>query len=292
MTKKKLAFVTDSTAFLTKEICHHPDVFVVPIAVIAQDISYEDGVDLSSEQLYKIIRNDKQVPKTSQPPHGQFIQLYEKLQKEYEEVIAVHVSSALSGTLASSIYAKDQLGFDVEVVDSRSVSYGLTILLEYGIKMSKRGEGMKEIANGLQQLTKQINHFVLIGNLEQLYKGGRMSGARFLIGNFLRIKPILTINKQGELVLYERIRSENKAMKRMIDVLKQSSSPHNIKQSSSPHNIKQIGIMHGNAEAKAIQLKQQVLQEIPYLDVVIGEISSSIAVHAGEDTIAVVWQTE
>src|SRR5690606_15251182 len=132
---KKIAFVTDSTAFLTEELRNHPDVYVVPIVVISEGKEYEDGVDLSSEQLYDIIRNEKEVPKTSQPNVTKFKELYEQLKKDYDSAIAIHVSNKLSGTIESSSAAKDEAGFDVEVVDSCSLSFAITTLIQKGLKL-------------------------------------------------------------------------------------------------------------------------------------------------------------
>src|SRR5690554_5717511 len=113
MKKKKVAFVTDSTVYLSDKLKNHPDVYVVPIVVISDGKEYEDGIDLTSDELYNIIRNNKNVPKTSQPSVGRFVQLYEKLKEEYDQAIAIHVSNKLSGTIASSKAGSEQAEFPV-----------------------------------------------------------------------------------------------------------------------------------------------------------------------------------
>ncbi|MFD1851467.1 DegV family protein [Oceanobacillus bengalensis] len=280
MTKKKVAFVTDSTAYLTEELRNHPDIYVVPIVLISEGREYEDGVDLTSDVLYDIIRNQKEVPKTSQPSVGKFAVLYEELKKDYDYAIAIHVSQKLSGTLSSSTNGKDQAAFDVEVIDSLSLSYAITSLLYKGLDLVEQGIEKKEIAKQLREDAKTSKNLILLGSLEQLYKGGRMSGAQFLLGNFLKIKPILSIKSSGELDVYEKVRSEKKATNRIVELLKQSCEEN---------KVAQIGIMHGNAIGKASELKQKIEEEIPGLDTIIGDISSSLAVHAGEGTVAVFW---
>src|SRR5690554_613588 len=123
MKKKKVAFVTDSTVYLSERIKNHPDVYVVPIVIISDGKEYEDGIDLTSEGLYSIIRNNKKVPKTSQPSVGRFVELYEKLKEEYDHAIAIHVSNKLSGTIASSNAGSEQANFKVEMIDSYSLSH-------------------------------------------------------------------------------------------------------------------------------------------------------------------------
>lgn len=283
MEKKKIAFVTDSTAFLTEELLAHPDVYVVPIVVISEENEYEDGVNLSSDTLYDIIRNNKEIPKTSQPSVGKFLALYEKLKKEYDHAIAIHVSSKLSGTISSSTAAKEQANFDVEVIDSYSLSYSIATLIEKGLELVKQDVPVSLIAKELREEANHARNLILLGSLDQLYKGGRMSGAQFLLGNLLKIKPILAINSDGELGLLERVRSEKKATSRIVALLKKSCIEN---------KVKQVGIMHGNAIGKAKELKQIIGEEIPGLEIIIGDISSSLAVHAGEGTVAIFWQLE
>jgi DegV family protein with EDD domain len=280
MAMNKIAFVTDSTAFLTEELRAHPDVYVAPIVIISEDNEYEDGKDLTSEALYEIIRTEKEVPKTSQPNVGTFVEIYEKLKEDYEQVIAIHVSSKLSGTISSSKTAMEQVGLNVEMIDSHSLSFAITSLLEKGLELAEQGLDAKQIANMLREKSKRHKNLILLDTLEQLFKGGRMSGASFVIGNLLKIKPVLSIGDNGELGLVERIRSEKKATRKIIEL---------VIASCEEHSVKKIAIANANAPEKANELKELILEEIPHLQVVIGEISSSLAVHAGEGAIAVFW---
>ncbi|MEQ6389051.1 DegV family protein [Bacillaceae bacterium S4-13-58] len=278
----RIAFVTDSTAFISEELRNHPDVIVVPIIIISEGQEYKDGVELSSDQLYEIIRTDKKIPKTSQPSMGQFADLYEMLKEDYDQAIAIHISNKLSGAVSSSNSGKDHAGFDVEVIDSLSISYGMTILLEKGLKLAEQGGDAKTIADELRGDISHLKNLVLLGSLEQLYKGGRMSGAQFLVGNILQIKPILNVNSEGELVLYERIRSEKKAVSRVIELFKEDCEKNSVQSAA---------IMHGNVPEKAEEIKSKIQADYPNLNLTIGEISSSVAVHVGEGTVALFWTT-
>ncbi|MBU9713794.1 DegV family protein [Evansella tamaricis] len=283
MAKKKIAWVTDSTAYISKELAENPDVYVLPLGIIFDNEVFEDGVDLSVQELYTRIRNDKEVPKTSQPSVGKFAELYEKLKEEYEHAIAVHISSKLSGTLDSSTSGKNMAEFNVEVVDSLSMSHAITSLIYKGIELADKGMSATEVADRLRETAKRGENYILLGNLDQFYKGGRMSGTQYLLGNILKIKPIIRINTNGEFELFERVRSEKKAITRMIDLLKNSYEKN---------TIHQVQIMHGNVFDKAAELKELIQVQFPDLDIFIGEISSTIAVHAGEGTLAILWHNE
>lgn len=278
--KKKIAWVTDSTAFITDEFKNHPDVYVVPLGITFGDEAFEDGIDLTTDELYYRIRTNKEVPKTSQPSSGRFAELFESLKQDYDAAIAVHVSSKLSGTISSCKSGADMAEFTVEMVDSKSMSYAITYLIQLGMDLNSEGVEIKEIAEALRSEADLSENYILLGSLDQFYKGGRMSGTSYLLGSILKIKPIIRINHNGEFELFEKVRSEKKATARMLELLKESTEKF---------HIGQIQIMHGNVQAKAEELAKEVKSLFPKMNIFIGEISSTIAAHAGEGTLAIIW---
>ncbi|ADH99914.1 DegV family protein [Salisediminibacterium selenitireducens] len=283
MSKKKIAWVTDSTAFVTKELQEHPDVHVIPLYITFGEEQFQDGVELTTDELYTRIRENKELPKTSQPPAGEFAEMYEKLKENYDEAIAVHVSSEISGTIASSTQGKDMADFPVTVVDSLSMSHAITTLIEKGLELEKTGKSASEIGEILQTEAKKSENYVLLGSLDQFYKGGRMSGTQYLIGNLLKVKPIIQINNEGKFHLFQKVRSEKKATKRLIELFKEAMDQY---------KIDSVQIMHGNVEHRAEEVKALVHEQFPEMKVIIGEISSTIAAHAGEGTVAMIWHNE
>lgn len=283
MTKKKIAWITDSTVYLTKELSNHPDVYVVPMVIIFGEEELEDGINLTTDELYRRIKENKQLPKTSQPSNGKFAELFEKLKDEYDNAIAVHISGKLSGTLASCQAGSEIADFPVETVDSKSMSYSITTLLNRGLQLASTGMDYKTIATKLRERSEKSERYMLLGNLDQFYKGGRMTGTSYLLGNILQIKPIIKINKQGEFELFEKVRSEKKANKRILEIFGEFYAKY---------TINEVQIMHGNVFDKAIMFEQELKSKYPELDVVMGEISSTIAVHAGEGTVALIWENE
>ncbi|WP_042352806.1 DegV family protein [Bacillus massiliigorillae] len=282
MNSKKIAWITDSTAFITDDLKNHPDLYVIPLGINFNDASYEDGVNLTTEILYRSINEQKEVPKTSQPSVGKVAELCESLKKDYDAAIAIHVSSKISGTLASVAAGAELAEFPIEVVDSTAMSYVITTLLHKGMDMCKQGIDYKEIADFLREDATKNENYILLGNLDQFYKGGRMSGTQYLLGNLLKIKPIIRIHK-GEFELFEKVRSEKRAVKKLLDLFGEAYQKY---------TVNKIEIMHGNVKAKAQEYKEEFLKHYPGLEVIIGEISSSIAVHAGEGTIAIIWHNE
>lgn len=280
MTKKPIAWVVDSTAYVSDVLENHPDVFVVPLNIHFGQDQYADGIDLTTTELYDRIRNAEEFPKTSQPAAGEFAALYEKISEAYEAIIAVHVSEKLSGTIGSSKSGAEIAEVQMEVVDSLALSSGITKLVERGLLLQTSGMGIHEIAAQLRDEVQNLRNYILIGNLNQLYKGGRMSGVQFFLGSLLQVKPIIHLNEQGELKAFDKVRSQKKAMNYIVN---------KAVDSYEKDGTRSIDLMHGNVPEQAEEIKNLIQAKTPDLEVRIGEISSVLAVHAGEGTIAALW---
>ncbi len=282
--KKPIAWVIDTTGFVTEEFKAHPDVYIVPLNIhFGTEEFIDDGVDLTNDELYQRIKESADFPKTSQPSAGKFAELYDKLKEEYECAIAVHASAKLSGTIASSTAGAEMSEFKVYAIDSLALSYGLSGLIERGLQLQEQGLGAEDIAKRLEKETANFRNYILIGNLTQLYKGGRMSGAQYYLGSLLQIKPIVQLTAKGELQPIDKVRSHKKAIQYLIN---------HAKKDHEEFGVRRFQIMHGHVAKEAESLKQEVLKEIPDADILIGDLSSSLAVHAGEGTLAFLWRRE
>lgn len=280
--KKPIAWILDSTGFVTEEFKAHPDVYMVPLNIhFGREEFIDDGVHLTNKELYARIKSSTEFPKTSQPSAGKFAELYEKLKEEYECAIAVHASAKLSGTIASSTAAAEMTSFKVYAIDSLALSYGLSGLIERGLELQKQGLEAEEIAERLQKEVHDLRNYILIGNLSQLYKGGRMSGAQYYIGSLLKVKPIVQLSAEGELVPIDKVRSQKKAIQYLLD---------RVKEDHEKYGTDKFQIMHGNVLDEAESLKQDILKIVPEAKILVGDLSSSLAVHAGEGTIALLWR--
>jgi len=188
----------------------------------------------------------------------------------------------MSGTLASSTGGAEISGFPVTFIDSLSLSYGLTGLIERGMEMYENGATVPEIKKELDKMPGKCINYILIGKLDQLYKGGRMSAAQFYLGSLLKVKPIVQISKEGELQAIEKVRSEKRALQYLINKVSEAHLT----------GIKKIHLMQGNVPDQAENLKKMIIEQVPAMEVEIGDISSVLAVHAGEGTLAVLWFEE
>lgn len=277
--KKKIAWITDSTAYLSEELRQHPDVYVVPLVIMFGDETYEDGVTINEQQIYEKMKQHNAVPTTSQPSVGKFAQLYEQLKDTYEHFIILHISQKLSGTYSASKQGADIAGISYDLIDTRVTTAGMTHLLEEGLHMEQQGKTSAEIVSRLEELVPALENYILIGNLAQLHRGGRLSNAQFVLGTLLNIKPILQIH-DGIVDIFEKVRSEKKATKLIME---------KCREAFAKHDITRLAVIHGNREEDALRWKEMLLEMHPHLRVDVVPITSTLSVHAGEGTLAVMW---
>ena len=148
---------------ISEELKQHPDFFSVPLNIHFGEKQFVDGVDLTPEQLYEKLKDAEEFPKTSQPSAGEFAEQFKEIAEQYEQAIAVHVSGKMSGTLASSIAGAEIAGFPVTFIDSLSLSYGVTGLIERGMEMYDKGATVPEIEEQLEKMAGTLHNYILMG---------------------------------------------------------------------------------------------------------------------------------
>ncbi|WP_239094088.1 DegV family protein [Bacillus sp. B15-48] len=279
---KRIAWVTDSTAILDEELVQHPDLYQVPMSIILDGVEYTDGVDLSAKQLYEKLKTLNEPPKTSQPSVGAFKELYEKLMKEYDEVIAVLLSKKLSGTIDSSEQASKLLTKPIATIDSKILTYPQTVLIKKGMELSRNGANVQEIKEQLEEIRNTNETYVLVGSLEQLHRSGRMSSAKFFLGSVLNVKPIISII-DGALEVKDKARSEKKAKEKIFGYFRTSYQKHRFNEAY---------LLYGLHVETANQWKKELeveFEEVTFSSYPLGAV---IGVHAGENTIGISWYND
>ncbi|NBD26449.1 DegV family protein [Paenibacillus glycinis] len=216
--------VTDSTADIPKRVREQYGIEMIPLKVMFGEESYLDGISLTNDQFYGRLVSSATLPTTSQPSPMEFTETYQRLSKQYPDspILSIHISSALSGTYQSAVLGStlmEEQG-DVTVLDSKTVSYGLGMLVVKAAEMAAAGASKDEIVAAVEAMARDKKIYFLVDTLEYLQKGGRIGKAAALFGSILNIKPILTIDPEGEVSAVDKVRGTKKAMQRIIDLLK------------------------------------------------------------------------
>ncbi|NLG51869.1 MAG: DegV family protein [Chloroflexi bacterium] len=215
-----IALVTDSTASLPDAYARQHNVRVVPLYINIEGTNYRDGVDIQPEAFYELLPHASTLPTTSQPSVGDFVEVYRALADEgVTEIISVHLSAGISGTVNSATLAAQQVPqVRVAVVDTRSAVVAQMLAVEAGVAARDAGADFDQTLAAIHQVIETQRTVFTVDSLEYLYKGGRIGGAAALLGSLLQIKPMLYFN-EGKIDVLERIRRSSRALTRMVELM-------------------------------------------------------------------------
>lgn len=184
-------FIIDAGCDLTAQQAAELDVILIPMTICFDNKEYRSGIDLSHEDFYKMLTEEKELPTTSQPTPYEFEAVYQKIKENGDEAVVLCVSSALSGTYQSASIARDGYEDCIYVVDTRAVSLAQKILLDYAISLKKNGISAKEIVQELERKKSDVCAYGAVETLDYLIKGGRLSKTAGAVGSVLGIRPVL-----------------------------------------------------------------------------------------------------
>lgn len=241
---------------------------------------YEDFVDITVDEFYKILDEQPNVrTTTAQPATGEILEKVERLKKQgYTDIISIMISSGLAGNYQHVVFASSMVtGVNMHVIDSLSVSYGQVFLVHEAVRLIKEGLDVLEIVERLEEYKKRIKIFVLVKDLRYLIRSGRLSIAKGMAGILLRMKPILTFNEEGGLYPSEKIRTYKKARERLIQLALEL-----IEQ-----GVLQFGLGYTNNEEEVLEIKEELLTHYPDLDIVLFPLTPVVGSHAGPGTYGV-----
>ncbi|MGR5847346.1 DegV family protein [Streptococcus pneumoniae] len=274
----KLAVITDSSAFLQAETLRKEDLFVLDIPVNIDGQEYVEGVNLTAQEFYEKMASASELPKTSQPSIAKLDEILLSLKdKGYTHALGLFLSSGISGFHQNIQYMKDEYeGLTIAFPDTRITSAPLGYMVESVFRWAEQGEEFTTILDQLENQIQKTSAFIMVDDLDHLVKGGRLSNGAAILGNLLSIKPILYFNDQGVIEVYEKVRTEKKATKRLVEIVKEATAIGNY----------QITVIHGNAPQKAADLRQLLIDGGVATDVSIATFGSVIGTHLGEGSIA------
>lgn len=279
---KKIALVTDSTADLTALMKQESEAHVVPLTVRFGEEEYLD-TDFDEDQFYQRLALVKELPKTSQPSPEEFQTVYSRLLQDYQEIISIHLSSGLSGTLNAARLAADTLRGAVHIVDSKTISVGLGLLVMETARHIKEGFGAAQIVKTLAQARQNVETMFTLNTLEYLQKGGRIGKVQSLMGSILNIKPLIRVGEDGIYHTYDKVRSQERAFKSMVQ---------GFKDLACGRKPVKLGVAHAAAHQGAACLKEVLENAFQIPASICAQVSPVIGVHSGPGTIGAAMQFE
>lgn len=271
----KIALVTDSTADLTRDMKKNLNVHVIPLKISFGLKEYLDG-ELTSDQFYKSLESASELPRSSLPSSGDFSRLYQKLLEQHDEIISIHLSSKLSGTVNVARLAADTFKKKIHVVDSKNISIGIGLLVEEAARCIREDLPISLILRRLQLAGSNIKTFFTLDTLEYLHKGGRIGKVSSLLGSILKIKPIIQVNSDGIYIPVGKARTQSKALAQIVE---------QIHQLAEGRKIISMAVAHGAAAGMAEKLKEALESTLHTRVTYFTTVGSVIGVHTGPGTV-------
>ena len=212
--------VTDSLSDITGDLTRELGIDVVPLYVRFGEKVYRDRVEITTEEFYHKLVHDAVLPTTTQPPPGDFLDVFNRLAKETDEILVIVVSSKLSGTYQSALQAKNLMDGKcrIEVIDSLTVAMGLGLMVIGAAKKAQTGASLDELVDSVYRAMSRSHLIMFFDTLKYLAKGGRIGKASSLMGSMLSVKPILAV-KDGEMSPLTRVRSLNAGIDCMYNMV-------------------------------------------------------------------------
>lgn len=221
MSNHKIVVVTDSSAYIPKGALEGLNVSVIPLWLIWDDERFRDGVDIDPPTFYRRLKESRTLPTSSQPSPGEFAAFFRQVAAEADAIISVLVSSKISGTIASAQAAQAQLPeLTIRIVDSLSSSMGLGMVVLAAARAAAAGRSLDEVVAAAERMRERMHFLFVVDTLEYLHRGGRIGGARRLLGTALRVKPILQF-RDGKIESLTQARTKRKAIIRILEIVEE-----------------------------------------------------------------------
>lgn len=280
MTNVKI--VTDSSCTMEKSLRDELNIHMMPLSIIVDGVVYPDDDHLPGEKFMDMMANAKALPKTSQPPIGEFVELYDRLGEDGSEVISIHMTKGLSGTVEAARQASNLSSSKVTVIDSDFTDQGLSFQVIQAAKLAQVGAGVPEILAEIERVKQNTKLYIGISTLDNLVKGGRISRTTGLLSNIFNMKVVMDF-ENTELIPVAKGRGV-KTFNKWFDELKSELS--------KIPNVRQIGISHADGLELANGFKEGLQAIFKDMDIPVLHTNPVIATHTGKNAFAIMYYTD
>ncbi|MEG1312104.1 MAG: DegV family protein [Romboutsia sp.] len=276
---KNLKIICDSLSDIPKELIEKYDIEVVPLTVILNENEYRDGIDISNDEFYKILRGENAYPKTSQATYAQFKEVFDKYIAQGREILYIAGSSVATGTYQSAVMAKNDIDGEIYTYDSKTLTYLVGMLVVKAAQLAQEGKTVDEIIPEIDKIRDNTYVLFSVDTLEYLQKGGRISSTKAAIGSILNIKPILDI-KNGLVAPVCQVRGKKNVISKMVDLIKENCETDFSNQT--------IYIAYSDDFKERERLTEVIKEQFNPKNIMYFQIGTVIGSHAGPGLTGVV----
>ena len=275
--------VTDSTSDLSQEELDRLNVHVVPLTIQIDGKTYLDGVDVQPEMFIELMKNSKELPKSSQPAPGVFKELYDKLGANGDKIISIHMTGGMSGTVQSARQAAEMTDADVTVVDSRYIAWGLGFQIREAARLRSEGATVEEIVARVDEVRRGTRLFVTFDHLDNMIKGGRIGKAKGVIGSMLNIKPVADLDT-GEVSANPKKFRKHKQITQFLF--------EEFQRDTAGKTVKMVGMSHVNAMETHVKPLMALIESTGFTNIDLAFTSPIISTHTGAPALGFIYFAE
>jgi DegV family protein with EDD domain len=276
----KVAIVTDSTAYIPPDLIEQYHISVAPLVLIWGDETFEDGVDIQPDEFYTRLAGAKVMPSTSQATPKTFHKIYTDLLEQDYEILAVLISSALSGTVVSAVQVQAEMpDAPIEIVDSYNTAMALGFQVLQAARAAEEGANLAECKEVAERAIEHTGVIFAVDTLEFLHRGGRIGGASRYLGTALNIKPILEV-QEGRIEALEKVRTRKKSLVRLTEL---------IGERIDGREPVRLATLHANSPQDAQELLDMAKDQFNPVETVFSEVSPVIGTHVGPGTVGLAY---
>ncbi len=282
MNPHKIAILVDSGTDVPMEDIKAHGMYLVPLTIIYRDKEYKDKLEISAQEVYD--RLETEVPRTSLPSGEDVMKALRQIKADgYQSVLAIAISSALSGTYNMlRLQAEQAEGLDVRVIDTRSIGFGAGAQALLAASLIEQGLDLDTIVTKLEESVRHSRVFFCLSTLEYLSRGGRIGKVAALVGSLLKLKPIITCNEEGAYVVASKVRGRAQAITETIRLA--------VKEARK-HVSYRVGVVQGDAVEEARRVVEEIKRLLPNLQhLVQTDVSPALVVHTGPGLIGITVQ--
>ncbi|EMF0253678.1 DegV family protein [Enterococcus hirae] len=277
--KNKVAILVDSGTDVPQELIEKYQMYVIPLKIIYKDRVYTDKVDITPEEIYQ--RLPQEIPGTSLPDGETITKIFEQIKQDgYEKILAVTISSGLSGTYnIVRLIAQQQEELEAYVLDTKNIGIGAGFSAIQAAKWLEEGMEWSLLIERLNELVKQTKVFFNVATLEYLQKGGRIGLVASILGTALKLNPIISCNDEGIYYTVGKARGRKKSLDRTVSY---------VKERVGTAKVFNLAVAHGDAKEEATEMMARLKEEFPQgQQIYFGQISPALVVHTGPGLLGV-----
>jgi DegV family protein with EDD domain len=275
-----VAIVTDSTAYLPADQVKQYGISVAPQILIWGDKTYLDGVDIQPDEFYARLKTASVMPTTSQVSIPTFQKIFQELTDQGKQVLAILVSTKLSGTMDSATQARAALTkAPIEIVDSNTTAMAMGFIILAVARAAEQGASLAECKKLAETAREYTGVIFAVNTLEFLHRGGRIGGATRYLGTALQLKPILEV-RDGQVEAVERVRTRNKSLSRLVEM---------VEERIGDKTPVRLASLHANAPEEARVILEQASAKLNPLEKMLAQVSPVVGTHAGPGTVALAY---